>query len=352
MAASRGRLSVAVGLVGLPNVGKSSLFNYLCKEQLSYVANYPFATIEPTQAMVMVPDRRLEGFAQKSNSKRIIHDYVQVHDIAGLVKGASTGAGLGNAFLSHIRAVDAIVHVCREFEDPDVIHVHEGKRNPIKDIEVVELELILADLDSVERRLVTVGKKPGMEKEKEALNEVRKVLLEGQRPSLERFGVDLKHMNLLSLKPVLYALITDDVGGNERTRALQAQLGGPDKCLPISSKLENDLANETDEEMKLEMAKEFGLEDPEQSSIYRLSQAISKLLQRRVFYTVGPQEARSWAMAPNETAVEAASRIHNDIAKGFINCDISRDVDDGPVKTEGKEYKMQDGDIVFFRHRG
>lgn len=347
----RGRLNTSVGLVGLPNVGKSTLFNYLCGENKSFVANYPFATIDPCQALVSVPDKRLEQFALQSKSKKLIRDYVQVHDIAGLVKGASQGAGLGNAFLSHIRAVDAIVHVCREFEDSNVIHVHEGRRNPIKDIEVVELELILADLDSVDRRLVTVSKKMGMEKEKEVLQQVKQVLLEGKRPSIDKFGSELKHMNLLSMKPVLYALITDDVGGNEQTKALQKLLGGSERCIPISSKLESDLAQETDEEMKREMAKEFGLQDEEQSSLYRLSQAISKLLQRRVFYTVGPQEARSWAMAPNETAVEAASRIHNDIAKGFINCDISR-TPDGPTVTQGKEYKMQDGDIVFFRHRG
>jgi ribosome-binding ATPase YchF (GTP1/OBG family) len=271
---------------------------------------------------------------------------IQVYDIAGLVKGASEGKGLGNAFLGNIRAVDAIVHVVRCFNDSNVIHVNseEGPRDPIKDVEVIELELILADIDSIDKRLTYKRLEAS---EKSFLNEAKIVLMKGDRPS--SFAKELRHLNLLTMKPVLYALISDTVGGDDITRQVAAKLKGP--SLAITAKLESELALEPDVELRQELLREFGFVDQSSSSLSRLSSAVAKLLSRRVFYTVGEQEARSWPLAPNDTAVDAASRIHTDIGKNFVNVEIQREVG-GKPRVEGKDYKMQDGDIAYFRHRG
>lgn len=262
------------------------------------------------------------------------------------MKGASEGKGLGNQFLGHIRAVDAIVHVVRCFEDTEVIHVNSasGQRDPVKDVEVIELELLLSDLDSVEKRLKA---KRLPEVERHALMKARESLLAGKKPIDDNGAV--KTLNLLTLKPVLYALITDTVGGDEITREVASKLNGP--SLAISAKLEAELTEENDVVMREELRKEFGLNNPMSSSLAQLATAVSKLLNRRVFYTVGDKEARSWPLAPNDSAVEAAGRIHSDIAKNLINVEIKRELEE-KGRMENKDYKMQDGDIALFRHRG
>lgn len=269
-----------------------------------------------------------------------------MYDIAGLVKGAAEGKGLGNAFLGHIRAVDAIVHVVRCFNDPNILHVNsdDGPRDPLKDVEVIELELILADLESVEKRL---NAKRIDENERANLVQARNSLQRGERPI--KTAPQLQHMNLLTLKPVLYALITDNIHGDEVTRAIAQKLNGP--SLPISARLEAEVAEEPDLSLREELRKEFGLDHPEASSLRHLSQGIAKLLNRRVFYTIGEKEARSWPLAPDDRAVNAAERIHSDIAKNLVNVEIKREVQD-KGRMEGKDYIMQDGDIAFFRHRG
>jgi ribosome-binding ATPase YchF (GTP1/OBG family) len=260
------------------------------------------------------------------------------------VKGASEGKGLGNAFLGHIRAVDAIVHVVRCFHDPNVIHVNseEGIRDPLKDVEVIELELALADLDSIDKRL---SHKRLESSEKAVLTRAKEKLLAGERPENAQ---SISHMNLLTQKPVLYALISDTVGGDDISKAVAAKLKGP--SIDITARLESEISSEPDEELREELRKEFGITDSSTSSLARLSQALSKLLNRRVFYTIGEQEARSWPLAPDDTAVDAAGRIHSDIAKHFVNVEITREVSDKP-RMEGKDYKMVDGDIAYFRHR-
>jgi len=215
----------------------------------------------------------------------------------------------------------------------------------LKDVEVIELELTLSDLDTVEKRL----KQKKLEAaEKQSLEEAKKLLFGGEKIKSPALQATLKHLNLLTAKPVLYALISDTVGGDDVTREIAKKLQGP--SLPITARLESEVAAESDPELRDELKREFGLQDASASSISRLSREISKLLGRRVFYTVGEQEARSWPLAPGDTAVDAAARIHTDIAKHFVNVEIRREVNDKP-RVEGKDYKMEHEDIAYFRHR-
>ncbi|WCR55987.1 redox-regulated ATPase YchF [Rickettsia asembonensis] len=362
-------MTLKLGIVGLPNVGKSTLFNALTASQNADAANYPFCTIEPNSSKVLVPDERLQRLASLAGSGKIIPSYIEFVDIAGLVKGASKGEGLGNKFLSHIREVDAILHVLCCFEDEDITHVH-NKVNPIHDLEVIETELILADIESVEKRLATSEKrlKSGdktMAEQIELLKEVYKVLADGKpaRVLNKILGADnLKQLQLITSKPVLYicnVLEKDAAVGNEFTKLVAERAKKENaKSVIISSKIEAEIALLESTEEKEEFLKFIGLDET------GLSKVIKKgynLLNLKSFFTIGPKEAHSWNFKDGTLAPAAAGIIHTDFEKGFIRAEVigyedyinlgseAKAKEVGKMRLEGKEYKMQDGDIVHFR---
>lgn len=362
-------MTLKCGIVGLPNVGKSTLFNALTSTIAAEVANYPFCTIEPNSGIVSVPDSRLDKLAAIAGSGKIIPAYIEFVDIAGLVKGASKGEGLGNKFLSHIREVDAILHVLRCFEDVDITHVH-NKIDPIDDAEIIETELILADLESVDKRLSTSEKrlKTGdktLKDQVELLKEIRSVLANGKpvRTLIPTHGrAVLNQLQLLTSKPVLYVcnvLEQDAVSGNELTKlvAEKAEKEGAN-YLVISSKIEADIAVLDSNEEKKEFLESVGLSETGLSKIIR---AGYNLLELRSFFTIGPKEAHAWTFGPGTSAPRAAGIIHTDFEKGFIRAEVISYEDYitlggevkakemGKMRLEGKEYQMQDGDIVHFR---
>jgi len=362
-------MTLKCGIVGLPNVGKSTLFNALTASQAADAANYPFCTIEPNSAKVSVPDERLQRLANIAGSAKLIPSYIEFVDIAGLVKGASKGEGLGNKFLSHIREVDAILHVLRCFEDEDVTHVH-NKVDPIHDLEVIETELILADIESVEKRLATSEKrlKSGdktMAEQIELLKEVYKVLADGKpaRVLNEILGVDnLKQLQLITSKPVLYVcnvLEKDAAIGNEFTKLVAERAEKEEaKSVIISSKIEAEIALLENMEEKEEFLKFIGLHETGLSKVIKEGY---NLLNLKSFFTIGPKEAHSWTFKDGTLAPAAAGIIHTDFEKGFIRAEVigyedyinlgseAKAKEVGKMRLEGKEYKMQDGDIVHFR---
>ncbi|WP_347938928.1 redox-regulated ATPase YchF [Rickettsia oklahomensis] len=364
-------MTLKLGIVGLPNVGKSTLFNALTASQAADAANYPFCTIEPNSSTVLVPDERLHKLASLAGSEKIISSYIEFVDIAGLVKGASKGEGLGNKFLSHIREVDAILHVLRCFEDEDVTHVY-NKVDPLYDLEIIETELILADIESVEKRLATSEKrvKSGdktMMVQIEILKEVYKLLADGKpaRVLNETLGVDnLKQLQLITSKPVLYVcnvLEQDAAGGNEFTQ-LVAERAKKDNAtsVVVSSKIEADIALLESMEGKEEFLKDIGLDE---TGLNKVIKEGYNLLNLKSFFTIGPKEAHSWTFKDGTLASAAAGIIHTDFEKGFIRAEVigyedyislgsevkAKEV--GKMRLEGKEYKMQDGDIVRFRFK-
>ena len=352
------------GIVGLPNVGKSTLFNALTATMNAESANYPFCTIEPNIGKVAVPDARLGALAAIAGSINIIPTQIEFVDIAGLVKGASKGEGLGNQFLSHIREVDAIVHVLRCFHDDDVTHV-EGRIDPVSDAEIIETELVLADLESVEKRIKGLDKKIRMNDkiaiEQKAHFDIVLPLLEQGIPA--RFAKiepkALKNLQLLSAKPLIYiANVAEDeaISGNEYTRQLQEKF--KEQIIIISSKIEAEIANLQTIDEKQEFLESIGLTETGLSQIITSSY---KLLNLATFFTIGPKEARAWQVLKNATAREAAGVIHTDFEKGFIRAEtISYDDyvkyqgeagarDAGRFRLEGKEYIVNDGDVFHFR---
>ncbi|MBO1906261.1 redox-regulated ATPase YchF [Microvirga sp. 3-52] len=358
-----------MGIVGLPNVGKSTLFNALTQTAAAQAANYPFCTIEPNVGDVAVPDERLDQLASIAGSAQIIPTRLTFVDIAGLVRGASRGEGLGNQFLANIREVDAIAHVVRCFEDTDITHV-EGKIDPIADIETIETELMLADLDSLEKRVTALEKKAkGNDKEaKETLDLVNRtlpLLREGKPARLVERKVEeerlFQMLGLLSSKPVLYVCNVEeasaDKGNAFSARVFERAKEEDAKAVVVSAKIESEIAVLPPEEQK-DYLDAVGLEEP---GLNRVIRAGYDLLGLITYFTVGPKEARAWTVTKGTKAPGAAGVIHTDFEKGFIRAETiayadytslkgeagARDA--GKLRLEGKEYTVQDGDVMHFR---
>jgi len=358
-----------MGIVGLPNVGKSTLFNALTQTAAAQAANYPFCTIEPNVGEVGVPDTRLDALASVAGSAQIIPTRLTFVDIAGLVRGASQGEGLGNQFLANIREVDAIAHVVRCFEDPDVTHV-EGKIDPVSDIETVETELMLADLDSLEKRILALEKKArGGDKEaKETLDLVQRslALLRDGKPArlLERKPEEerlFQTLGVLTAKPVLYVCNVEEASA-DAGNAFSAQVAERArqegaKSVVVSAKIESEIAVLPPEE-QAEYLEAVGLSEP---GLNRVIRAGYELLGLITYFTAGPKEARAWTITKGTRAPQAAGVIHTDFEKGFIRAETvaypdyvglkgeagARDA--GKMRLEGKEYVVQDGDVMHFR---
>ena len=357
------------GIVGLPNVGKSTLFNALTSAKNAQSANYPFCTIEPNVGVVSVPDERLEVLAKLCNTKEIIPTAIEFVDIAGLVKGASKGEGLGNQFLHNIREVDAIIQVVRCFDDPNTIHV-SGKVNPLDDIETINTELALADMASVERRQARIAKQAkGGDKDAVLEDKVLKKLLEllykGTFINVkEHFDEEeipfVKQLNLMSTKPVIYAANVSEydlISGNHYTEQVNEYAKSHSaEMVIISAKIEEELSELGPE--SLEYLKELGVDD---SGIDRMIKTVYHLLNLRTFITAGEKEVRAWTIVAGTKAPQAAGVIHTDFEKGFIRAEITpyddfvacgsyaACKDKGVTRLEGKDYVVQDGDLVHFR---
>ncbi|MCP5362112.1 MAG: redox-regulated ATPase YchF [Hyphomicrobiales bacterium] len=358
------------GIVGLPNVGKSTLFNALTGAAQAEAANYPFCTIEPNVARVGVPDPRLQILASIAGSKQIIPTQIEFVDIAGLVRGASKGEGLGNQFLSHIREVDAIAQVVRCFEDDDITHV-EGGVDPLRDIEIIETELILADLASLEKRVPNLEKKirGGDKESKEQLALVQQLLplLEAGKPARvlevgENNQRAFQMLQLITAKPLMYVCnVGEDeaADGNAMTQNVQARAQAEGaECVVISARIEEEIAGLETAEEKQEFLATMGLHE---TGLARLIQTGYGLLDLITFFTIGPKEAHAWTVQRGSKAPRAAGEIHTDFEKGFIRSEtIAYDDyvaakgeqgarDAGKLRLEGKDYTVQDGDVLHFR---
>lgn len=363
-------MSLQAGIVGLPNVGKSTLFNAITKKNI-LAANYPFATIDPNVGIVTVPDKRLEFLENLYLPKSLVPTTYEFTDIAGLVKGASNGEGLGNKFLSHIREVDAIVEVVRCFQDTNIIHV-EGNVDPVRDIEIINVELMLSDLEIVENRMNKIGKKAAMTKDKEAALEVE--VLNKIKDSLEK-NIPLrrvefteaeekiiKNFHFLTIKPIIYManvseedLLTD---GNEYVEKVREYAKGENaEVVVVSAKIESELVELSDED-KIEFLQDLGIKE---SGLDKLIKATYDLLGLATYFTAGSDECKAWTFKKGMKAPECAGIIHSDFERGFIKAEIMSYEDlekygsevkvkeAGRMRLEGKEYIMQDGDICHFR---
>jgi len=358
-----------IGIVGLPNVGKSTMFNSITKAGAE-CANYPFCTIEPNVGMVAVPDERLENLAKLYNPEKVTHAVIEFVDIAGLVKGASKGEGLGNKFLSHIREVDAIAQVVRCFEDGNIVHV-DGNINPLRDIETINLELIFADIETIQKRKEKTIKMLKADKkyqiELDALNKLLESLEQGKSARtvelVEEEKEVLKDLFLLTSKPIIYIAniqeeqlshVDNDENVNQVKKLAREE---QTKCIPICAKIEEELSSLDDTDKK-EMLEALGLEESGLDTLVRESYDLLGLMS---FLTAGKPEVRAWTIKKGTKAPEAAGKIHSDIQRGFIKAEIVSYEDliressmtvakeKGLVRSEGKEYIMKDGDIVLFR---
>lgn len=363
-------MSLTAGIVGLPNVGKSTLFNAITKKNI-LAANYPFATIDPNVGVVTVPDKRLEFLQNLYQTESVVPTTYEFTDIAGLVKGAASGEGLGNKFLSHIREVDAIVEVVRCFEDKNIIHV-ENNVDPIRDIEIINVELMLADLEIAENRLGRIGKKAAQSKDKDSLKEVElltkiKECLEKNEP-IRKLNLDEEDQKIISAfhfltnKPIIYmANISEEdliVDGNEYVDLVRKYAASENSSvITVCAKIESELSELNDDD-KIEFLKDLGINN---SGLDKLIYATYDLLGLSTYFTAGVQECRAWTFKKGMKAPQCAGIIHTDFERGFIKAE-TMSYDDllkhgtelkvkeaGRMRLEGKEYIMQDGDICTFR---
>lgn len=362
-------MGFSCGIVGLPNVGKSTLFNALTATAAAQAENFPFCTIEPNIGRVGVPDARLDTLAAIIPSQQIIPSQLEFVDIAGLVKGASKGEGLGNQFLANIRETDAIIYMLRCFDDPDIIHV-EGSVDPIRDSETIETELLISDMESVEKQIKNTERKAKGDKDAKAavdlMHRVKAVLDEGQPARVVELDEDeakiFKTFGLLTSKPTLYVcnVSEDDASeGNDWSRSVDkmAEEKGAESVL-ICASIESEIAQLDGLDERTEFLEAIGLEEPGLNKIIR---AGNKLLGLQTYFTVGPKEARAWTIPVGAKAPQAAGVIHGDFEKGFIKAEViafsdyveqngeQGAKDTGKMRQEGKEYIVADGDVILFR---
>jgi GTP-binding protein YchF len=354
---------LSVGIVGLPNVGKSTLFNAITNSQSAEAANYPFCTIDPNKGIVDVNDSRLSVLSKISKSQKIVKSSIEFVDIAGLVKGASKGEGLGNKFLSNIREVDAIVHVIRCFDDENIVHV-DGSVDPMRDLETINLELIFADMDVLSKARDKQEKLSRMNKDAlvkfQAIN--RALAMLGDEQFLYNISdedkEELRNYNLLTLKPFVFAMNVkeDDLAGNKYTEMISNYAKSKNiSSVIISSRIEYEISTLPEDERAL-FLETLGLQKP---CLDRLVDECNKLLDLICFFTTGEQETRSWSIKKGDAAHLAASKIHSDIQRGFIRAEVASYKDyvstngnpkeKGLLRSEGKTYKVEDGDVIHFR---
>ncbi len=363
-------MGLSIGLVGLPNVGKSTTFNALTKAQNAEAANYPFCTIEPNKAIVPVPDSRLDELAKIVNPERIQHSTLDFVDIAGLVKGASQGEGLGNKFLSNIRETEVILQIVRCFEDENIVHT-EGSIDPLRDVEIIETELILADVEVLQNRVERLKKQAKADKGAKALMEFAQNLAEylgdgNLARSYDEFDSDMfkeinKELRLLTSKEIMYGANVDEDGLLEDNEYVKALQGHADKngceLIKLCSKVEEELVG-LDEEEAAEFLNELGVEESGLAQIIRKGFDKLGLMS---YFTAGVKEVRAWTIRKDTTAPKAAAVIHNDFEKGFIRAEVisyddyiecggeAKAKEAGKMRLEGKEYIVQDGDVMHFR---